>query len=813
MALASVNADNFEYRPAKEVYERAVSITKKKGEIPSWKELLTDPAISESIRKRLREDDRIKPIKTREKLRARLHQLEEYRQLRTLAFMAEHIAKKLKKDKVNLERLKDHCANELTRARTFNGDSEDDFTNIGQDDKVLDVVDDILEGKNLTFIPTGCKTHDRTNQGWARGSLVMLAATTGGGKSALAKVIQKNQSRWGARTCLVSLEMERDEVMIRELANLSRVSMSKLINPKEMSDEEKNFVKKKFRKHHKRLKEMGAVETIYNPKDDLAIEELLMLLKPYDFDVIFVDYISLLKGMDEEEQWRKLGSAARYGKIFAKNNHCIVVLLAQLSQEGIVRYSKAMQEHCLSGDTWVDTPNGLIQIQDMLPNATKGDYPLKQKVISENTVHESTWWYHNGIKPTYTVTTHRGFEITATGNHKFKVLKDDKIVWRELSDLRKDDLIAFNVKSKWPTKQVTLPSFNILPKVREGYTRKYTLQPCKIPTKVNQNFARLVGYLITDGCIRSDGITFVNGRLEVIKDFQSLFRKVFGINLPIKNRGKYWLVTSYNRTAIEFLLSIDGICNNARKKTIPAFIMRSPLKVAAACIGAMINSDGNCDAYAAKFFSTSKDMVKRLQLLLYKIGIDSNVLRVNTGKHKHAYWSKYSSKAIQWHMNISGLENVKVFDKYIRLCKDKTYKRIAAYSRPKRINTIVKGLKWQRVKYIKPAGKQPVYDITVPKTGTMVANGFSISNSNNFWAWTYNDEAKQTGIIEVRQLKARNQKAFTFQLMVDFDTMQIKDIDEDALETNSKKKKNIEKEKKKKRNKDYEVSDDGIIQM
>ena len=70
-----------------------------------------------------------------------------------------------------------------------------------------------------------------------------------------------------------------------------------------------------------------------------------MALHPYDYEVICIDYISLLKGVDGDDAWRKLNEASRAAKVYASTHNKVVILLAQLNDEGSLRYSKGLLDH------------------------------------------------------------------------------------------------------------------------------------------------------------------------------------------------------------------------------------------------------------------------------------------------------------------------------------------------------------------------------------------------------------------------------------------------------------------------------------
>jgi hypothetical protein len=92
--------------------------------------------------------------------------------------------------------------------------------------------------------------------------------------------------------------------------------------------------------------------TIWSPEEDYGIEEMLFMLKPYKYRVVIIDYISLLKGADGDDQVKALGRIARFAKVYAKNTNTVVVLLAQLSDEGQVRYARAIKEHANNLWSW-----------------------------------------------------------------------------------------------------------------------------------------------------------------------------------------------------------------------------------------------------------------------------------------------------------------------------------------------------------------------------------------------------------------------------------------------------------------------------
>jgi hypothetical protein len=89
--------------------------------------------------------------------------------------------------------------------------------------------------------------------------------------------------------------------------------------------------------------------------------------------------MGLLKGMDGDDQWRALGAAARYAKIYTRADKSTATLLAQLSEEGKIRYSRTVQEHASLMWTWQKPDeSGIITVkQPKARNLRAFEFPLQ----------------------------------------------------------------------------------------------------------------------------------------------------------------------------------------------------------------------------------------------------------------------------------------------------------------------------------------------------------------------------------------------------------------------------------------------------
>lgn len=164
----------------------------------------------------------------------------------------------------------------------------------------------------------------------------------------------KNQAKLGYKVVVLPIEMSEREAYARLLANVAEVDSLK-INLKRLEDAEKDFLWKRYRKFQRYVEKRNGRFTVYKPKSDVSIEEALAAVHALNPDVIYIDYIGLLKGADGDDQWRKLGQIARYGKVYAGNHNKVVVLAAQVGDDGKLRYSQAIKEHSSLAFSFVAT--------------------------------------------------------------------------------------------------------------------------------------------------------------------------------------------------------------------------------------------------------------------------------------------------------------------------------------------------------------------------------------------------------------------------------------------------------------------------
>lgn len=346
--LGSLDADYFYTVPAQQAFERIKFRAREKAEIISWDILTTDPALSEDTREILANSEF---SETKSSSKDIIRNLIKYKKARVLLSLSEEIQNALTKKSVDIDKFFTSTSEKLAEVKSGK-DISSCFTRIGENSNTKEKLLQILQGNVKRFYPSGFKQWDAENGGLPIGKLGIIAATSGAGKSLCAEQLCVNLGLNGVRVCLVPLEMNATDMLQRFLANRTSLDMTD-INKLTSEDYAKaNKAYKEFHRFEKLLSQNCTSIDLFNPIEDIEMEDLLMILKPFEYDVIIVDYIGLLKGFDDDNQWRKMGAAARYAKIWAETNNKTVICLAQLSDDMIIRYSRAMKEHADFMWTW-----------------------------------------------------------------------------------------------------------------------------------------------------------------------------------------------------------------------------------------------------------------------------------------------------------------------------------------------------------------------------------------------------------------------------------------------------------------------------
>ncbi len=201
--------------------------------------------------------------------------------------------------------------------------------------------EEYLSGKKMTGIATGFSELDDLTSGLQPGSLNIVAARPGVGKTSFAMNIVENiamnpETRYPA--LVFSLEMPSNQIVLRMLSAFGKVSMKDLTEGRAQSTQWHDIVRKVSmlagtvndeKKGKLFIDDSGDITPL-----ELRSRARKLAMEQGGLSVIMVDYIQLMKGQTRtDNRSLEVGEISRSLKILAKDLDVPVIALSQLNRE------------------------------------------------------------------------------------------------------------------------------------------------------------------------------------------------------------------------------------------------------------------------------------------------------------------------------------------------------------------------------------------------------------------------------------------------------------------------------------------------
>lgn len=353
MLLAKTDASLFHTPATKKAFLRVKKLTEAKQRVPVWDDIVDDPTFDAKVREFLADSD-AKPVKSKIKARTLIERLDRYRKLRGLFDMGKDIISYFDlQDSLDPEELADRLALQLANNRKEFGKQQEIHT-FGVGGSIRALVRRTLHKPTERMYKTGYADYDKRNGGLPTTGVMLLAGTTSGGKSVLASNLEHNLTSLnsGLSAIKITLEMTAEQETNRVLSMLTGIPLWKFKQNK-LNKQEKKRIEHAAMKHDKKLKKLGSKFSYSSPDGSMTIDDVINMVKPFGYNVVILDYISLLEGVDDDNQWRMLSAICRKAKVYATEFKVLFIILAQLDSESSnLRYSRGMKEHADIVWTW-----------------------------------------------------------------------------------------------------------------------------------------------------------------------------------------------------------------------------------------------------------------------------------------------------------------------------------------------------------------------------------------------------------------------------------------------------------------------------
>lgn len=344
--LGRLSPDLFSSEVTKKAYKRVSKLLESRSMVLDWDDLLEDPNLNVDYRDELRSSDEA-PAKGMKGFERILDPLMKYRKRRTIMQVGRLIAKDLDGDEEEFDEDSYllQLADKLNQAKG-GSITEKVHSFGGKKSNAMRLAKQVLNAPTEVQYKTGYKAYDDKNAGLPTTGVVILGASTSGGKSVFSMNLADRMALANGIHCLkITLEMTEEQEMNRMLAMISGVDFWK-IKQNKLTAKEKKSVLKAAKLYDTKLRKAKARNSFVSPDRGMNIDDVLYMATAYNAEVTVLDYVGLLEGVDDGDQWKNLGSVVRRAKVHAQQSKKLIIILVQIdSDTGKIRYSRAMQEH------------------------------------------------------------------------------------------------------------------------------------------------------------------------------------------------------------------------------------------------------------------------------------------------------------------------------------------------------------------------------------------------------------------------------------------------------------------------------------
>lgn len=271
---------------------------------------------------------------------------------------------------------------------------------------------------------------------------------------------------------------------------------------------------------------------------------------------------------------------------------------------------------CETKDSFIQLSDRFCRIGDIIDETyiPHKKYFIDKKIYGENGYQDIEYMWNNGLSDNIKIKTDYGFEKEATPDHPIRVIDGEKIVWKEIKDIKLNDRVVIDRSTQW-------------------HSGSNALEPDE---------AYLLGLIVGDGgYTKRCGIYFTTADDELGNSIIKYSQKYF--NKPFRKRNQKYTYCLNSVSIWDKLFSYYGFISPVcEHKTFPRILMNATKECMIGFIQGLFDTDG----YASKngqleYCAKSKDLILHLQYILTKFGIISKVKPKLNKKYNQYYYYLY----------------------------------------------------------------------------------------------------------------------------------------------------------------------------
>ena len=394
---------------------------------------------------------------------------------------------------------------------------------------------------------------------------------------------------------------------------------------------------------------------------------------------------------------------------------------------------------CVTGDTMIQIKGlGMTSIKDYCKTVNT----IKDDFVSEVWSDDNCYRQTNAVyisperEKIVKIKTKMGYEIKGTQTHRLLVNGE----WKEMQHINVSDKVKiskYELQTDLSYQELKLPFWNTKKITSESFVDIQTKSIAPY-IKVNEDFARLFGYLLGDGHFsggNSVSIVCCNRDQEVIDDVENLIMqmgivpKTYPSTYSIKNAR----TINCNSRSLKRMFEWLGMTTQSCSKNlfVPDFIWKSRKSVISNFLKGLFEADGTIGTEIS-FCTKSQKFAQDIQTLLLGFGIFSKI-RKDVSRYTRPSDNKDTDDVIYTghHYTIRiTREGCDIFNREIGFVSEFKKERLSEVCSKSHSNAY-KQFDWSdEIVSVEQVEDEVVYDICVPDVKCYVANGIVSHNSN-----------------------------------------------------------------------------------
>ncbi|HMA35429.1 MAG TPA: LAGLIDADG family homing endonuclease, partial [Chloroflexia bacterium] len=300
--------------------------------------------------------------------------------------------------------------------------------------------------------------------------------------------------------------------------------------------------------------------------------------------------------------------------------------LSEKNRVGIGTFTPS-DPKCVVGDTLLLTSLGMVRFDELQQTVAAPEdqfVPLVVDVSGRAGLETTSHFYNGGERATRRLRTRLGYEIEGSLVHPVLVMRHGGEAWVPLADVQIGDHVALQRGSALFGNTTRLPEFTNRGLASRGQNTQLTL-----PTVLDADLARLLGYIVAEGSLTDTAVWLTNGDRRVLDDIHAICERLFQVR-P-KEYGKAGTaarsVTISSIRLVRWLEEVCGITRGAAHKVMPRVIRMAPRPLVLAFLEGLFWGDGTISARQAlgsnrfKYASASPELARQVQTMLLNMGV------------------------------------------------------------------------------------------------------------------------------------------------------------------------------------------------